>query len=426
MDPATITQGTIEVVDIGERENDSNDDIKNETNEVDYKNIFYVIIVILCCILFSVPTILIPQHDTIKYPNYWYEGMINFHLTYPIHWICIVYMSNEILLQVQCLTSVKSFATLYVVTSFGMDITYCIGYLIWTFLLGLNWPIPFLAIVNYVGVSLFLFTLWYQFPYEMRIEPEGRKKIKSYLLSGVWVVFVAFQYQCYAKVFQGFPAEIQWILAFVLPMALSCNKWAYNRIVKSCSVLDEFSVKMYYNIVMNTNHALFIAIMIGSSATQGTTYCFFLVKFLTDLYHCYKITRIQKKIMSVTTNMNDLLNEKEQAVSLLALIEILEVVIPLEFMVTFLIAYYGPNSSILGNIGSSRWHFKSVQDISNFVVSISQMFIIDLSSGIIIGIILWKMSSINLFKTCCKIMKIYWPWMAIRTASLTSKVTEII
>ena len=58
MDLATTMQGTNEVVDIGERENNSNDDFINETNEEDYKNIFYLIMVILCCILFSVSDLL--------------------------------------------------------------------------------------------------------------------------------------------------------------------------------------------------------------------------------------------------------------------------------------------------------------------------------------------------------------------------------
>ena len=179
-------------------------------------------------------------------------------------------------------------------------------------------------------------------------------------------------------------------------------------------------------IVLNANHTLFIAIMVGSLATQMTTYCLFIVKFLVDIYHCCKIIRTEKKITGELQNVDVLVIQKENTLSLLALAEVMEVIIPLEFGITFLIAYNGPNSSILGNIGSSRWHFDSVKDVWGTIWSVSKMFLIDLSSGIIIGIILWKMLSINLFKKCCTIMQMYWPWMAIRVASLTSKVLFLI
>ena len=416
----------IEEIESCEGKHNNNENFATETDQFNYKNILTVVLVLLSCILFSAPIILIPQHDTILYPEYWYEGMINFNLTYPLHWICIIYMNNKLVLRLESLNTLKSFVLLYVLTVLSVDITYTTTYLVWTLALGLNWPMPFLGMVSYVGILVFLIALWFQFPQDMRLDKEGRKRIKAFLLLGFWTVIVSLQYQLYTKLFQISSQKIQWIYAFLLPLSLSYNKLVSNKIMKKCSTCDEHSTKMYNMIVVNGNHTLFIAIMVGSSATQMTTYCLFLVKFLVDLYHCYKIIKTDKKIAYEQLNVDTLIIEKENTFSLLALAEVMEVIIPLEFGITFLIAYNGPNFSILGNIGSSRWHFDSVKDIWSTIGSVSIMFWIDLCSGIIIGIILWKRLSVNLFKRCCLIMQVYWPWMAIRIVSLTTKVIFLI
>ena len=123
--------GSLEIVESCEGKNNNNENSATETNKVDYKNMFTVVLVLLSCIVLAAPTILIPQHDTIMHPEYWYEGMINFHLTYPLHWLCIVYMNNKLVLRVESLVSFKSFAILYVVTVLSFDITYTTAYLVW-------------------------------------------------------------------------------------------------------------------------------------------------------------------------------------------------------------------------------------------------------------------------------------------------------
>ena len=113
----------IEIAESCEVKNSNSENFATEINKVDYKNVFTVVLVLLSCILLSAPTILIPQHDAIMNPEYWYEGMVNFHLTYPLHWLCIVYMNNKLLLRIESLVSFKSLAILYIVTVLTFDMT---------------------------------------------------------------------------------------------------------------------------------------------------------------------------------------------------------------------------------------------------------------------------------------------------------------
>ena len=82
---------------------------------------------------------------------------------------------------------------------------------------------------------------------------------------------------------------------------------------------------------------------------------------------------------------------------MLVLCEILEILVPLVYLSTFLIAYYGPNANILGNIRNEYWHYHAVDDVGRLMATVLQMFFIDFSSIIIGGFFLWKLGAILFF-----------------------------
>ena len=89
--------------------------------------------------------------------------------------------------------------------------------------------------------------------------------------------------------------------------------------------------------------------------------------------------------------------EKMEKVLLLVLIETMENLAPLVYAFTFVLSYYGPNGKLLGGV-SEFWSHKLVVDpakdetIFTFLQNLSKMFIIDLTSAILGGIVLWKNS----------------------------------
>ena len=52
------------------------------------------------------------------------------------------------------------------------------------------------------------------------------------------------------------------------------------------------------------------------------------------------------------------LQKLKKSVQILVLAESLEIVIPLAYLVCFVIAYYGPNADILGNIKNGYWQYQ--------------------------------------------------------------------
>ena len=91
----------------------------------------------------------------------------------------------------------------------------------------------------------------------------------------------------------------------------------------------------------------------------------------------------------------------------------MEAIIPVTFVLIFIMAYYGPNAEIIGNVKFNQWHFKAITDLEQYVSNLALLFIVDLSSAMICGVILWTTCKINMFKTLQKIQKDLWYFIAI-------------
>ena len=101
----------------------------------------------------------------------------------------------------------------------------------------------------------------------------------------------------------------------------------------------------------------------------------------------------------------------------------MEIVVPLAYAISFVLAYYGPNSEILGNVGNDCWQYEKVTNVGTFFTSLCQMFFLDLMSGIIGGILLWKFCSINALQEGCRMLNSYWAMVAIKFAQRMTMVS---
>ena len=102
----------------------------------------------------------------------------------------------------------------------------------------------------------------------------------------------------------------------------------------------------------------------------------------------------------------------------LVLTERIASVIPFTYLLTFLMAYYGPNAEILGNIKLTIWQYQGVTDIEGYIKNLCLLLVIDFSSFVTNGIVLWTMCKINVFKVLKKVQQQFWLIMAIQEAFL--------
>ena len=102
----------------------------------------------------------------------------------------------------------------------------------------------------------------------------------------------------------------------------------------------------------------------------------------------------------------------------LIMTERIESVIPFTYLLTFLMAYYGPNAEILGNIKLTIWQYQSVADIEDYIKNLLKLLVIDFVSFATNGILLWITCKINVFKVLQKVQAQFWLIMTIQEAFL--------
>lgn len=98
----------------------------------------------------------------------------------------------------------------------------------------------------------------------------------------------------------------------------------------------------------------------------------------------------------------------------------------LTYIVLILMAYYGPNAELLGNIQLSIWQFqRPIQDIEAYVFRITLLLGVDLISLAVNVGLLWYFCKINLLKLLQKLQKAFWYVFAIAEAFIFMEVRNL-
>ena len=97
---------------------------------------------------------------------------------------------------------------------------------------------------------------------------------------------------------------------------------------------------------------------------------------------------------------------------------------PLTYSLITIMAYFGPNSHLLGNIKLEMWHYeKPIADIQAYVSKVSLLMIADWLSFFLNGILLWHYCKINVFKIMKKLQEEFWLVFAMVEALLLMEVS---
>ena len=116
----------------------------------------------------------------------------------------------------------------------------------------------------------------------------------------------------------------------------------------------------------------------------------------------------------------------KEEIDWLILTERIETIIPMAYLALMLMAYYGPNAEILGSVKLTIWHFRSsITDSSEFVTNLSLLLVIDGSSLVINGILLWKFCNTNVLKVMQNQQKLFGYYMLVVEGYLLSEVISI-
>ena len=87
------------------------------------------------------------------------------------------------------------------------------------------------------------------------------------------------------------------------------------------------------------------------------------------------------------------------------------------YAIGFSMAFYGPNTELIGNVGNSYWQYSRVDDVNWHFLVLLGLFAIDIICLFLNSSIIWIFSNVNMFNEFCDAMEKYWYIMALKLAN---------
>ena len=126
----------------------------------------------------------------------------------------------------------------------------------------------------------------------MHQDPDIKKRFAWYVLCAAGVIPVmTWGYSVLGFVFAIFPRDYQWILGVLSPLVREMFIWMIQETVYrggGKGARNKYSIRLSSSYYMETRHAIFLAIILGSIATPITCYCVIGIKIA---YSCFQYSQ---------------------------------------------------------------------------------------------------------------------------------------
>ena len=228
---------------------------------------------------------LIPVHNLILKPQYWYELPIQ--LTFGFLPIMSAYSmySCSYFMNIKYIKSARHAISIWIVMVVMTFLLFGILYLSWVHLLHYQFPVPLTGYMYLLcSIITVLLALWYRFPREWRNNDRFVKRLRYFMIVFFLGQLVYLEYAILTKLLLTLPKDYQWILALFLPFIRELNSWAQIKMfTKFCSDGDPSSVRIICSHGIGTSHSFFLAYTVGSIATVALSAVIIGTDFLINM-----------------------------------------------------------------------------------------------------------------------------------------------
>ena len=143
-------------------------------------------------------------------------------------------------------------------------------------------------------------------------------------------------------------------------------------------------------------HFFSVSLLLGSKITFTNACLIALVDCFPNIWACVKILKQNQGDYELDINSDN------EGLKCLTLVEFLKTGIPLIYIFTFLIAYFGPNAKVLGNVQNDYWQYEQVTDVSDKFTRIAMFFTFDVGKVFTFGILLCNNCRLNMYESLCR------------------------
>lgn len=343
--------------------------------------------------------------------HYWWESMIQ-AISYFAS--CCVYMllNCSYWTNISLIRTFKNFFVFFGWTALVSSILIVGFNIYWIYGINLRFPAPFMGmLLAYPCINLAFIPLWLTFPKHWRKENDIRQKFKYFIFS-IWVnMFITVIYSFYTKVFVSMPVDYQWIAAITLIPLREFNLWLQKNVCYKAAGERDTSIAITCGHNINNRHCFFILVVLGTVATDLTSYVILIVASGVNLYLGLRIVWTKYKNGFNADNQNNAIGMLIE----LVLNESVELVVPIAYILCFIIAYFGPNAEIIGTVKSEYWHHVPVEDVQLFCRNLGIFLLAETFTFLFSFLLLKFTCGINIMKAFIVTQREYWLLMAANT-----------
>ena len=379
-------------------------------NQPNYWHMLHLVTIIGITTLFLAPQTLIPRHNSIYYPNYWYEinvvivpvGSIILVLRTMLEWFTFTKEKSILTTTV----GLKVFASIYLPT-----ISLAVfSRVYWTTLMGFPHPMPLHGIFVFF-LGWFLCICAYRsgivFPSDLRMNDGFKNKIKTYVMFDAWWLVMNFQKDVLSIGFKSITGYPQCLFAVLIPFAKDMNKRILKKMVAKMVGNDDEMENVLLAVRLNIHYALFVAIRMNG-AEDLTILSVLFVDFLLQSKMTIQIIKLNRQVLNNGEDRETISKRKEKEVLKLLMAELTEGLVPICYAIAFAMAYYGPNATLKGNVQSDIWQYEIVEDVARLFFIQGLLFGIDLFCVILNTLYVSKFGRVDLIMQFSKLLENYW------------------
>ena len=360
------------------------------------------LLILFLVTLLSLPITIVPRYNLIEVPKNWPQELLPYSL------ICaafILFNMFELFLVTskhEFLTSKVLFMSLIIVT-FTVQTEYILLNVLWIYGLKYHPPIPYIGQMSNIGLmSSMSLSIWFLQPKSFREHAKNRKQLKWYLFLLFTRTTIVYQgYLFMTALFEKFTNKYQVALAFATPLMKYGNNWIQSKIVENCRGENSASAKFSVNCNVACTHALYLALVIGSTATNLTSFVICGLDALLGVLLCFKIYRKSRNSEISTVDL-------QKQIDALVTKEALEILLPFLYCIIFVISYFGPNAELFGNVKADIWQYEKVEDITTPMYKLGLFLLFDITRITLAAVFLWLTCKIHFFDEYCRLMGYYW------------------
>ena len=335
------------------------------------KDLLHTLTIVFVTFLFTIPLLIVPAHDLVKNPEYWYELIYHGILSTTLGFIFQCFRASYFL----NISHLRRFRNIFSICIVGNCATvfFLIGtYHIWSTFLGFYYPIPLLGILaTYSFRVLYCLVEWFSFPKMWRRNEKLRKQMKFFLMYLVFTIITNILYNITIIIVSKSSHQNQPFVSLALPLEREIFLWLSTNLVKKSANGDPDAASIILKYLISITHTISLCYVV-SIVTNTTSWVLMTVDFVINMSICLRIVWMKKFKPLLVRKQIILLQD-------LALYELAEFHAPLSFILVFISAYFGPNAELFGNISNSYWTYKAVVDIHSTLKNMAVLFIVDFS-----------------------------------------------